>query len=121
MTRLKNKAGLHKFPFRRVEWKHGPSGKPSILIKGTNRQVIVVKSPDPQVFEEAIFVLREDWLKKRSAEQVIEEARRAAGEYLARGGGGQRRPGERLRGLLYAAAGALAAGVAWLTLHFVGV
>lgn len=121
MTRLKNKEGLHNFPSRRAEWKHGPGGKPSILIKGANRQVVVVKSPDPQVFEEAIFVLREDWLKKRSAEQVVEEARRAASEYLVRNGGRRKRSGERVRALLYAAVGALAAGAAWITLHFAGV
>ena len=33
------------------------------MIKGINRQVIVVKSPDPRLFEEAIFLLREDALE----------------------------------------------------------
>ena len=30
------------------------------MVKGVSRQVIVVKSPDPQLFEQAIFILRAD-------------------------------------------------------------
>ena len=29
------------------------------MVKGINKQVIVVKAPDPRLFEEAIFILRE--------------------------------------------------------------
>ena len=112
---------LYKIAARRAQWKHGHSREAAFMVKGTNRRVIVVKSPDPQVFEEAIFVLREDYARERSAEQVVEEARRAAGEYLQKNGAGRKRPGERLWGAVIAAAGALAAGIAWLTLHFASV
>ena len=30
------------------------------MVKGVSRQVIVVKSPDPKLFEQAIFILRTD-------------------------------------------------------------
>ena len=30
------------------------------MVKGVSRQVIVVKSPEPQLFEQAIFILRDD-------------------------------------------------------------
>ena len=30
------------------------------MVKGVTRQVIVVKSPDPKLFEQAIFIMRED-------------------------------------------------------------
>ena len=30
------------------------------MVKGISRQVIVVHSPDPKVFEQAIFIVRED-------------------------------------------------------------
>ena len=30
------------------------------MVKGINRQVIVVRSPDPSLFEQAIFLLRPD-------------------------------------------------------------
>ncbi len=91
------------------------------MVKGTSRRVIVVKSPDPKVFEEAIFVLREDYARHRSAEQVMEEARRAAGEYLKKCAAGRKRSGQRILGPLIAVAGALAASAAWLTAHFIGI
>ena len=31
-----------------------------VLVKGVSRRVIVVDSPDPQVFEQAIFILSGD-------------------------------------------------------------
>ena len=30
------------------------------MVKGISRQVIVVHSPDPKLFEQAIFILKED-------------------------------------------------------------
>ncbi len=91
------------------------------MVKGTNKRVIVVKSPDPHVFEEAIFVLREDYLKQRSADQVMEEARRTAGEYLRQCATGSKRRGGRLWGAILAAVGAGTAGLVWLAFHFVFV
>ena len=58
----------------------------SVLVKGTNRRVIVVRSPDPQLFEEAIFVLREDGKTPQDADLVLEQASRAAGDYLKKCG-----------------------------------
>lgn len=58
----------------------------SVLVKGTNRRVIVVRSPDPQLFEEAIFVLREDGKTPQDADLVLEQAGRAAGDYLKKCG-----------------------------------
>ena len=92
------------------------------MVKGTNRRVIVVKSPDPRVFDEAIFVIKEDYMKRGGTmEQLLEEARRAAGDYLRRNTAGRRSLRDRLRGPWLAAAGAAAAGIAWLTVRFIGV
>lgn len=92
------------------------------MVKGTNRRVIVVKSPDPQIFEEAIFVIREDLFHRgTSAESVLREARRAAGGYLRRTVGPRPRFWRRIPRALLAAAGAAAAGIAWLALRLVGV
>ena len=33
------------------------------VVKGTAKRVIVVKSPDKKVFEEAIFIVREDYMR----------------------------------------------------------
>lgn len=85
------------------------------MVKGKNRHVIVVDSPDPQVFEEAIFVLKEEYVRSRSAEQVMREARRAADEYLRRNGAPRRRAG-RIWGAALTAA-VLAVGIAWLALR----
>ena len=32
----------------------------SVLVKGVSRRVIVVESPDPRIFEQAIFILPTD-------------------------------------------------------------
>ena len=54
------------------------------MVKGINRQVIVVKSPDPKLFDQAIFLLREDAFSDAAAtpEQVIRQARQVADGYL---------------------------------------
>lgn len=83
------------------------------MVKGISRRVILVKSPDPRLFEEAIFIVREDALNRGvDADQVLREAQKAA-----RGYGRRTAPVGRalLRwtGLLYALAGAAAATAAW--------
>jgi len=55
------------------------------MVKGINRQVIVVKSPDPKLFDQAIFLLREDAFTSSpgaTPEQIIRQARQAADGYL---------------------------------------
>ena len=89
------------------------------MVKGTNRHVIVVRSPDPQVFEEAIFVLREEYLRGRRADQAIDEARRAASEYLRRQGAPEKRRGK-LRGVLLGLAVVLIAAAAWIAIQLLG-
>ena len=50
------------------------------MVKGITRQVILVKSPDPKLFEEAIFIVKEEALAREgvSADQVLRQARQAA-------------------------------------------
>ena len=52
------------------------------MVKGSNRQVIVVKSPDPKLFDEAIFLLRQDAPAQGDPDEIIRQARRAADGYL---------------------------------------
>ena len=56
------------------------------MVKGVSRRVIVVKSPDPRLFEEAIFIVKEEAFCGRgvSAEQVLQEARSVAKGYVKR-------------------------------------
>lgn len=53
------------------------------MVKGTARQVVVVKSPDQKLFEQAIFLLREDALEQGVGErELLDEARRVADKCL---------------------------------------
>lgn len=84
------------------------------MVQGVSRQVIVVKSPDPRFFEEAIFLVKEDAFGKgASAEAVLQEANRAAAGYLRRVSG-WRRVYRKIPAPVYAAGGALGATVCWL-------
>lgn len=62
----------------------------SVLVKGVSRRVIVVDSPDPRIFEQAIFILPTDG-GGVSSRQLVDEAVRIARSY-ARGQTGVRRP-----------------------------
>ena len=87
------------------------------MVKGTPRQVILVKSPDPKLFEEAIFIVKEEALAREGvdADQVIRQARQVADGYLR----GSRRWNRQLNhliglpGPLWGAAGAILASGIW--------
>ena len=84
------------------------------MVKGITRQVILVKSPDPKLFEEAIFIVREEAMNREgvNAEQVLRQARQAADGYLK----GNRVSGkilQRWKGPVWGAAGAAVASLCW--------
>lgn len=82
------------------------------MVRGITRQVIVLKSPDTRLFEEALFLLREDALEKHGITQreLLEEARRIARSYAP-----ERKMRTRaLPPLFYLLAGAAPVGLAWL-------
>lgn len=83
------------------------------MVKGNARQVIVVKAPDGKLFEQAIFLLREDALEKGGVgeAELLEEARRVADGYAAQCAPQKRKA--RLSPLLWNAIGAIAVGLAW--------
>ena len=87
------------------------------MVKGITRQVILVKSPDPKLFEEAIFIVKEEALAREGvdADQVLRQARQAANGYL-KGSRAWNRRLDRLGGLpgpAWGAAGAAAASLLW--------
>ena len=59
------------------------------MVKGVTRRVIVVKSPDRRLFEQAIFIVREEAFAAQgvTARQVLEEAQRVADGYIRRNTG----------------------------------
>ncbi len=83
------------------------------MVKGSTRQVIVVKSPDPKLFEEAIFIVREEALKREgvTAEAAITQAKQAADSYLRRGRLEQ--SASPVAPLLWAAAGGIVTSLCW--------
>lgn len=89
------------------------------MVKGVERRVIVVKSPDRRLFEQAIFIVKEDAFSGQgvTAEQVLAEAQRVADGYVRRNS----RLGKRLLRIpppAYAAAGAAAATLVWVMAVF---
>ncbi len=53
------------------------------MVKGISRKVIVIRSPDPHVFEEAIFIVRDDVASKGvTREAVLQEAQEIAQSYV---------------------------------------
>lgn len=84
------------------------------MVKGVARRVIVVKTPDRRLFEQAIFIVKEDAFSHDgvSAEQVLAEAQRVADGYIRRNSGVRRRL-SRIPAPAYAAAGAAAATAVW--------
>ena len=55
------------------------------MVKGTSRRVIVVDSPDPKLFEQAIFIVKNDAMTREgvTSQQVLGEACRIARGYAA--------------------------------------
>ncbi|MBQ2244750.1 MAG: hypothetical protein IIV61_02155 [Oscillospiraceae bacterium] len=78
------------------------------MVKGTSRQVIVVRSPDPKLFEQAIFILKDSAVGEGvTDEMLLKEAQQAV-----RDTGKERHfP---LDGPLWAAGGAVFTGLIWL-------
>ena len=73
------------------------------MVKGISRQVILVHSPDKKLFEQAIFILRDD-AKEVTEEMLLKEAEKEI-----------RFPQVKAKwcGPLWAAAGAAVTGIVW--------
>ena len=78
------------------------------MVKGISRQVIVVQSPDPQLFEQAIFILK-DGQKGVSDDALLKEAKR-----LISTPRGNQRARLYLAGPVWACGGVLITCAVWL-------
>ena len=85
------------------------------MVKGVSRQIFMVESPDPSIFEKAIFIIR-DGKGGADREQLLKEAQTIAENYL-RGNLGRRK--KRISPAVYTAAGAAITGIIWLLLKLV--
>ena len=56
------------------------------MVKGLSRKVIIVKSPDPKIFEQAIFIVKDDYLTSQGINQteLLRQAQCAASGYVNR-------------------------------------
>ena len=76
------------------------------MVKGISKQVIVVNAPEPKLFEQAIFILKED-APGVTDEVLMKEAKKLIG---AGAGNGK----EKFLGPLWALGGGTAVGLLWL-------
>ena len=81
------------------------------MVKGTSRQVIVVQGAEPKLFEQAIFILRDNAVGKGiTDEALLKEAKEAIRGYDK----DLKKWQMYLSGAAWAAGGALATGLVWL-------
>ncbi len=80
------------------------------MVKGITKQVIVVHSPDPKLFEQAIFILKEDAVKEGVTDEVLlKEAKKAIN---------QREIPKTVSGPVWAFMGAGVTAIAWILTSF---
>ena len=81
------------------------------VVKGISRQVIVVHSPDPKLFEQAIFILKDSAVEQGGVtdEALLKEAKRLMSSPAAK----RKLPLYRY-GFVWAMLGAALTGAAWL-------
>lgn len=81
------------------------------MVKGVSRQVIVVQSPDPKLFEQAIFILKDEAVGQGGItnDLLLKEAKR-----IVSCSGSDRKSRRPVLGLLWGACGAALTGLAWI-------
>lgn len=81
------------------------------MVKGTSRQVIVVQGAEPKLFEQAIFILRDNAVGKGiSDEALLKEAREAIRGY----DNSSKKRQMYLQGVIWASGGAFMTGLVWV-------
>ena len=88
------------------------------MVKGITRRVVVIKSPDPHVFDEAIFIVKEDAFHRGvTNDEILREAQDTAANYIksCRGKGIL----AKLPPPAFTAIGAAATGLVWLLTQFI--
>ena len=81
------------------------------MVKGISRQVIVVQGAEPKLFEQAIFILKEEAVGEGiTDEALLQEAQEAIRGYDKP----SRRRHLYLYGAVWAGGGALLTGLVWL-------
>ena len=82
------------------------------MVKGITKQVVVLRAPEPGLFEQAIFIVRSS-ADGVTQEELLRQARAAAGRCAASGHPASPRRRELFIRLTCLLAGALAVALAW--------
>jgi len=78
------------------------------MVKGISKQVIVVQSPDKELFDQAIFILKDEAVSQGVTEELLlKEAQKAVNS-------SSKKRQLRYYGPVWACGGALMTGLAWL-------
>ena len=78
------------------------------MVKGISKQVILVQNPDRALFDQAIFILKDEAVGEGITEELLlKEAQRAINMPV-------KKPKLRYYGPVWACGGALLTGIAWL-------
>ena len=80
------------------------------MVKGISRQVIVVEAPEPKLFEQAIFILKENMGEGVTDDALLKEAR----NIIRSGESPRKKRYVFLYGAFWSVLGALATGAVWL-------
>lgn len=83
------------------------------MVKGISRQVIVVDAPEPKLFDQAIFILKEEALNQ---EGITDEALLKEAKQLLRNHNRERK--RVIPGPVWACGGAALTGLLWLLSAF---
>ena len=82
-----------------------------MMVKGISRQVIVVHSPDPKLFEQAIFILKDDVVTQGITDELLLKEAQHAIHGPARA---EKKRRLSMYGPVWAAGGAALTGLVWL-------
>lgn len=82
------------------------------MVKGITKQVVVLRAPEPGLFEQAIFIVRSS-ADGITQEELLRQARAAVGHCAAGGHLGAPRRRELLARLVCLLIGALVVSLAW--------
>ena len=90
------------------------------MVKGISRRVIVVDSPDPHIFEQAIFSVRSEAASGGgvTSQQLVDQAVRIAKNY-ARTHGGSSCTRRSMPAWLWSVLGASAIALVWLMVYLI--
>ena len=102
-----------------IKCRYETAGEATDVVKGTSKRVIVVKAPDPKYFEEAIFIVREEFMSSPGVtrDTLLKEACRAADGYMS----SPRKPYRPNIGLIITISSLGGSGLAFAVLKLFGI